>query len=97
VRRPENHDPEPLIEAVTALDWSTHHASEAVLVIQSAAQTNFGAEFSEDDAFWWLTYLVDQHLISSRIHPDDKLLQLGWTTTRRRRAKYVRVPLDERD
>jgi hypothetical protein len=91
---PHDYDPELLIDAVTALDWSAEHPSDAVRAIQAIVQSKFGEELSDDDALQLLGYLLDRRLIRTQIHPDSQEL-VGWQSVRRR-AKYVRVPPGER-
>ena len=43
---PKKYDPEPLIEAVTSLDWNIEHARRAMKAIQETVLKYTGASLS---------------------------------------------------
>ena len=63
----DDYDPEPLVEAVTALDWSTDHPAEAMRAVQSIVQIKLGEELSAGDAMKLVGHLIDRHFIETRI------------------------------
>jgi hypothetical protein len=94
MRLPQDYDPEPVVAAVTALDWSTEHPYHAVRAIQAIVRIKFGEKLSEEDSMQFLRYLLDRQFIRTQVQPDESKLT-GWRQTGRA-AKYVRVPSDER-
>ena len=89
------YDFEPLIGAVSALDWSNEHPTCARQTLQAVVLRNYGDELSIDEAIHLMCHLIEQNLIKTRIHPDDLHCAPGWHPPARR-AKYVRVPPAER-
>jgi hypothetical protein len=90
---PKEYDPEPLIEAVTSLDWNVEHARQAMKAIQRTVLKNTGDDLSDTDAVKVLGRLVERKLIRTRIGPLANVVEPRWTT---RKAKYFRVPANER-
>jgi hypothetical protein len=90
----DDYDLDPLIQAITALDWSTDHPTKAMRAIQAIVQIKFGEELSDEDARKMLGRLLDRQFIQTRIHP-DALHLVGWQAMKRK-AKYIRVPDRER-
>jgi hypothetical protein len=87
----EDYDPEPLVEAVTALDWSPDHPAQAMRALQATVQKNLGEELSDAEAMKLLGSLLDRRFIQTQMHPGA--LHLVGRQAMRRPAKYVRVPL----
>ena len=93
---PKEYDPEPLVEAVTSLDWNVEHARHAMKAIQEAVLKNTGDDLSEPDAIKLLGRLVERRFIQTRIDPEGiNIAGAGWKG-RIRQAKYFRVPENER-
>ena len=88
----KEYDPEPLIEAVTCLDWNVEHARQAMKVIQETVLKNTGDHLSDTDAVKVLGRLVERKLIRTRIDPQVNVARTGWAG---RKAKYVRVSANE--
>src|SRR4051812_47102749 len=94
MRQPQDYDPEPLIQAIVALDWNTDHANGAARVIQSTVADRYGEQLGDEDAVWILGSLLNRRLFRMQIHPNE----VGKHATDvkvRRRAKFVRIPPDE--
>ena len=85
---------EPLVEAVTSLDWNIEHARHAMKTIQETVLQNFGDHLSDTDAIKLLGRLVERRFIRTRIET-QAAVATGWRGTAHR-AKYVRVPEPER-
>ena len=90
---PKEYDPEPLIEAVTSLDWNIEHARRAMKAIQETVLKYTGDYLSDTDAVKVLGRLVERKLIRTRIDPSANVPETRWTA---RKAKYFRVPANER-
>jgi len=96
MRTLKEYDPEPLIEAVTGIDWDMEHARHAVQAIQETVLKNTGDHVSDADAVKLLGRLVERRFIRTRMDsPDGRIAATGWSG-RARKAKYFRVPEDER-
>jgi hypothetical protein len=91
----KDYDPEPLIEAVTSLDWNIEHARQAVIAIQETVLKNAGDDLSEPDAIKLLGRLVERRFIRTQIEPQAAVAGTGWRGFVRK-AKYFRVPDNER-
>lgn len=85
---PKEYAPEPLIEAVTCLDWNIKHATHAMKAIQETVLKNTGDDLSEADAIKLLGRLVERKLIRTQIDPSANVPATRWTA---RKAKYFRV------
>jgi hypothetical protein len=91
----KEYDPEPLVEAVTRLDWSTEHARRAMKAIRETVLKNTGDDLSDTDAIIVLSRLVERKLIRTRIDPPASHLD-SWAVYHGRKSKYFRVPENER-
>ena len=91
----KEYDLEPLIAAITALDWSFDHPRQAMKAIQATIFNGTGDELSDIDALKLLARLVEHRFIRTRIDPPVEVEETGWRI-RPGRAKYVRVPEHER-
>ena len=92
---PKEYDPEPLIEVVTALDYSVDHGRRAVTAIRAAVLRNHRDELSETDAIKLLGNFVDRKLIRSSLEPATANPAPGGTAARRK-ARYIRVSKHDR-
>jgi hypothetical protein len=90
----KDYDPEPLIEAITALDWSTDHPDRTMKAIQDTVRKNFGDELSQPDAMKLLGNLVERRFIRTQVDPPPTA-GTGWRGVALK-AKYFRVPDNER-
>jgi hypothetical protein len=88
--------PEPLIEAVTGLDWNVDHPRHAMKAIQEAVLKNTGDDLSEVDALKVLGRLVERRFIMTRIDQPASLFAESGRPVRGRKGKYFRVPENER-
>jgi hypothetical protein len=93
MRLPQEYPSEPLIEAITALDWRVGHAEAATKVIQLVVAERFGEQLDEEDAVWILGSLLNRRLIRAEFDPEELLTRRG-DLKRRPRARYVRIPLE---
>ena len=92
----KEYDPDPLVEAVTTLDWSTDHPGHAMKAIQETVLQNYGDTLSDGDAMKLLGKLVERRFIRTQIEPPIlNAPETGWAGLDRK-AKYVRVPENER-
>ncbi len=87
---------EPLIEAVTSLDWSVDHPRHAMKAIQEAVLKNTGDRLSDAEALIVLSRLVDRKLIRTRIDPPASHFAESGRSITGRKGKYFRVPENER-
>ena len=92
---PKEYDPEPLVEAVTSLDWNVEHARHAMKAIQETVLKNTGDHLSEVDAIKLLGRLVERRFIRTQIGPEAAIAGTGWRGFVRQ-AKYFKVPENER-
>jgi hypothetical protein len=83
---------EPLIEVVTSHTWSVDHPRHAMKAIQETVFKETGDDLSEADALIVLGRLLERKRIQTRFDPPA---QVG-KALRGRRAKYFRVPDNER-
>jgi len=95
MRLPQDYDSEPLISALTALDWSHDPSVGAVKIIQATVKERFAESLSTSDAVWILGSLLNRLLIRMQTHPNDANKQVP-DRKLRRRSKYVQIPPDER-
>ena len=87
---PKEYALQPLIEAVTALDWSRDHPVRAAKALQAAVLKNEGEDLSDVDALKLLARLIERRLIRSKLDPP------GMGMLSRRKARYEKVPASER-
>jgi hypothetical protein len=92
---PKEYDLEPLVEAVTGLDWNFEHAKHAMKAIRVTVLKNTGDELSEPDAIKLLGRLVERKFIRTQFEPQAAVVGTGWRGFVRK-AKYFRVPHNER-
>lgn len=97
MRLPQNYDPELLVVAITALDWSPDASAAAVKLIQAMVRERFAESLSTADAVWILGSLLNRRLIHMQSHPDDATQNAPGRKQLRRRTKYVQIPPDELD
>src|SRR4051794_16014767 len=95
MRLPQDYDSEILILAVTALDWRSDYSEAATRLIQSSITEHYGERLGEEDAVWVLGSLLNRRLIRMQVHPDE-VGKSAADAKIRRRARYVRIPPDER-
>ena len=91
----KEYDPEPLVEAITALDWNVEHARIAVKTIQETILKITGEDVSELDALKVLGRLVECRFIRTGVNYSTQAVgfpRAGPTC----KAKYFRVPEEER-
>jgi hypothetical protein len=92
----KEYDPEPLVEAVTGLDWNTDHPRYATRAIRESVLKTAGDDLSEVDAIKLLGRLVERRRIRTQIDtPIISVAGAGWAGPTRK-AKYFRVPENER-
>jgi hypothetical protein len=89
---PKEYNPEPLVEAVTALDWSVEHGKLAMKAIQETVLKMTGDDLSDTDAVKVLGRLIDRKLIRSRVDSVTAGRSPNGRIAPRRKARYVRVP-----
>ncbi len=87
---------EPLIEAVTSLNWSVDHPRHAMKAIQEAILKNTGDHLSNAEALIVVGRLVDRKLIRTRIDPLASHFAESGRPITGRKGKYYRVPEYER-
>jgi len=87
---------EPLIEAVTRNDWSVDHPRHAIKAIQETILEKTGDDLSDADAIIVLGRLLERRLIKTRIDPPPTNLAETGRAVHGRKAKYFRVPDNER-
>jgi hypothetical protein len=90
------YDPQPLIEAVTGLDWSEDTVTHALRAIQERILQNNGTVLSDNDAARVLNGLINRNLIRSETDPPATNLAETGTAVSNRKVKYFRVPESER-
>lgn len=90
------YEPQPLIEAVTSLDWSEDTVTHALRAIQESVFQNDGTVLSDNDAARVLNGLIERKLIRSATDPPATNLAETGTTVVNRNVKYFRVPDSER-
>jgi hypothetical protein len=95
--QPKEYEPEPLVDAVTGLDWNPDHARQAMKAIQETVLKNCGDDLSAPDAIIVLGRLVERRFIRTQINPPAVNVDAvtGWRGPARK-AKYFRVPDNER-
>jgi hypothetical protein len=86
------YDPEPLIEAVTSLDWHENNPGHALDAIKAKIRDVEGTIVSDSDAVNLLNGLVDRKLICPRKDPPAANLAETGQRAECRRVKYFRVP-----
>jgi hypothetical protein len=92
----KEYDPEALVEAITGLDWNTDHPRYAMKAIQATILKTTGDDLSEVDAIKLLGRLVERRHIRTQIDPPVlNVAETGWAGPARK-AKYSRVPENER-
>ncbi len=90
------YDPQPLIEAVTGLDWSEDTVTHALRAIQERILQNDGTVLSDDDAARVLNGMIARNLIRPETDPPATNLAETGTAAFKRKVRYVRVPEIER-
>jgi hypothetical protein len=90
MRLPKDYDSDPLIRAVTALDWSKDPSAGAMKIIQATVQERFDESLSTADAVWLLGSLLDRRLIRVQTHPDEADKRRT-DAKLRHRSKYFRI------
>jgi hypothetical protein len=93
---PKEYDPEPLIEAVTALDWNSDHPRHAMKAIQETVLKNTGDHLSDPDAIILLGRLVERRFIRTKLDPPASYFAETGKLARGRKGKYFRIPDNER-
>jgi hypothetical protein len=92
----KEYDLEPLVEAVTGLDWNIDHPRHAMKAIQATVLKTTGDDLSDIDAIKLLGRLVERRRIRTQIDPPVvNVAETGWAGPARK-AKYFRVPENER-
>lgn len=92
----KEYNPEPLIDAVTGLEWSLEHVKPALKAIQQTVLEKYGDELPEPDVIKLLGRLVERQLIRTSFEVPDNRVSTGVWRGHARRAKYCRVPTSER-
>jgi len=92
----KEYDPEPLVEAITSLDWKIDHPKYAMQAIKDTVLKNTGDDLSDTDAIKLLGRLVERRFIKTGIDPPVlKVADTGLAGSAHK-AKYFRVPENER-